>query len=124
MYDLGTSILTFFHITDARVNDMNDRDVIPYEEDSFYIFDRGFNDTERLSRINVSGAYFIVRGKKDKVFKPSPGGRSDDSEYMNSARAGWKYPKKIIRINYWSGERRREPIFFINVLELSQIMLA
>ena len=65
LYDLETSIPTFFHITEARVNDMNAMDVIPYEENSFYIFDRGYNDFERLYRINVIGAYFVVRGKKN-----------------------------------------------------------
>ena len=55
LYDLETSIPTFFHITEARVNDMNAMDVIPYEEDSFYIFDRGYNDFERRFRINVIG---------------------------------------------------------------------
>ena len=49
---------------------MNAMDAIPYEEDSFYIFDRGYNDFERLFRINAIGAYFVVRGKKDNDFKP------------------------------------------------------
>ena len=51
LYDLETSIPTFFYITEARGNDMNAMDVIPYEENSFYIFDRGYNDFERLCRI-------------------------------------------------------------------------
>ena len=39
LYDLETQIPTFFHITEARVHDMNAMDVIPYEENAFYIFD-------------------------------------------------------------------------------------
>lgn len=66
LYDLETSIPTFFHITESRVNDMNAMDVIPYEEDWFYIFDRGYNDFERLFRINAIGAYFVVRGKEEQ----------------------------------------------------------
>ena len=31
LYDLETSIPTFFHITEGRINDMNAMDVIPYE---------------------------------------------------------------------------------------------
>ena len=54
LYDLETSIPTFFHITEARVNDMNAMDVIPYEENSFYIFDRGYNDFKRLYRIELT----------------------------------------------------------------------
>ena len=70
MYDLETSIPTFFHITEARVNDMNAMDAIPYEEDSFYIFDRGYNDFERLYRINAIGAYFVVRARKTTTSNP------------------------------------------------------
>lgn len=44
-------------------------DVIPYEENSFYIFDRGYNDFKRLHKIESIGAYFIVRGKKNNDFK-------------------------------------------------------
>ena len=32
LYDIETSIPTFFHIAEARVHDMNAMDVIPYEE--------------------------------------------------------------------------------------------
>ena len=34
LYDIETSIPTFFHITEARVHDMNAMDEIPYEENS------------------------------------------------------------------------------------------
>ena len=40
---------------------MNAMDVIPYEENSFYIFDRGYNDFERLFRFNAIGAHFKKR---------------------------------------------------------------
>lgn len=133
LYDLETSIPTFFHITEARANDMNAMDVIPYEEDSFYIFDRGYNDFERLFRINVIGAYFIVRGKKDNDFKPMkwtrrfpPGSgiRSDAIGYMNSEQTRWKYPEKIRRITYWDEEQRRKFIFFTNAPDISPMMVA
>ena len=133
LYDLETSIPTFFHITEARVNDMNAMDVIPYEEDSFYIFDRGYNDFQRLFRINVIGAYFIVRGKKNNDFKPlkwtrrfSPGSGilSDAIGYMNSEQTRFKYPEKIRRITYWDEEQQRKFIFFTNALDISPMMVA
>ena len=114
LYDLETSIPTFFHITEARVNDMNAMDVIPYEENSFYIFDRGYNDFERLFRINAIGAYFIVRGKKNNDFKPMkwtrrfpPGSSilSDAIGYMNGELTRGKYPEKVRRIVYWDDEQ-------------------
>ena len=133
LYDLETSIPTFFHITEARVNDMNAMDVIPYEEDSFYIFDRGYNDFERLFRINAIGVYFVVRGKKNNDFKPMnwtrrfpPGSGilSDSIGYMNSEKTRLKYPEKIRRIIYWDEEQKREFIFFTYALDISPMMVA
>ena len=133
LYDLETSIPTFFHITEARVNDMNAMDVIPYEEDSFYIFDRGYNDFERLFRINAIGAYFIVRGKMNNDFKPMkwtrrfpPGSGilSDAIGYMNGELTRGKYPEKVRRIVYWDDEQKRKFIFFANTLDISPMMVA
>ena len=56
LYDLETQIPTFFHITPAREHDTKAMDVIPYEENSFYIFDRGYNDFKRLHNIGSIGA--------------------------------------------------------------------
>ena len=133
LYDLETSIPTFFHITEAKVNDMNAMDVIPYEENSFYIFDRGYNDFERSFRINAIGAYFIVRGKKNNDFKrmkwtrrfpPSSGILSDAIGYMNGELTRGKYPEKIRRIVYWDDEQKRKFIFFTNALDISPMMVA
>ena len=133
LYDHETSIPTFFHITEARVNDMNAMDAIPYEEDSFYIFDRGYNDFERLFRINAIGAYFVVRGKKNNDFKPMKWTRrfpkgsgilSDAIGYMNSEQTRFKYPEKIRRITYLDEEQKRKFIFFTNALDISPMMVA
>ena len=139
MYDLETQIPTFFHITEARVHDMNAMDVIPYEEDSFYIFDRGYNDFQRLFAIESIGAYFIVRGKKNNDFKPvkwkrrfPPGSGilSDAIGYMAGQQTKTKYPEKIRRIIYWDEENQRKFIFFTNAfdederLDISPMMVA
>ena len=133
LYDLETSIPTFFHITEGKVNDMNAMDVIPYEEDSFYIFDRGYNDFARLFRISAIGAYFIVRGKKNNDFKPmrwtrrfppDSGILSDAIGYMNSEQTRFRYPEKIRRIIYRDEEHQRKSIFFTNALDISPMMVA
>ena len=107
---------------------MNAMDVIPYEENSFYIFDRGYNDFERLYRINVIGAYFVVRGKKNNDFRPmrwtrrfppESGILSDAIGYMNGNLTMSKYPEKIRRIIYWDDEQKRKFIFFTNALDIS-----
>ena len=69
LYDIETQIPTFFHITSAKVNDVNAMDVIPYEIGSYYVFDRGYNDFKRLYRIKTLDSSFVVRSKKDLQYK-------------------------------------------------------
>ncbi|WP_455101299.1 IS4 family transposase [Prevotella denticola] len=61
LYDIETQIPTFFHITSAKVNDVNTMDIIPYETGSYYVFDRGYNDFKRLYRIKTLDSFFVVR---------------------------------------------------------------
>ena len=139
LYDIETSIPTFFHITEARVNDMKAMDAIPYEENSFYIFDRGYNDFKRLYAIEAIGAYFVVRGKKNNDFRPMkwkrrfpPGSGilSDAIGYMDGQLTMGKYPDKIRRVIYWDEENKRKFIFFTNAfaederLDISPMMVA
>ena len=133
LYDIETSIPTFFHITEARVHDMNAMDEIPYEENSFYIFDRGYNDFKRLHNIESIGAYFVVRGKKNNDFRPTkwtrrfqPGSGilSDAVGCMDGQFTKAKYPDKIRRIKYWDEENKREFIFFTNALDISPMLVA
>ena len=65
MLDIVTQIPTFFHITDAKVNDVNAMDEIPYEERACYIFDRGYYDWARYFTINLLGALFVTRQRKN-----------------------------------------------------------
>ena len=69
LYDIETQLPTFFHITSAKVNDVNAMDVIPYEIGSYYVFDRGYNDFKRLYRIKTLDSSFVVRSKKDLQYK-------------------------------------------------------
>ena len=133
LYDIETSIPTFFHITEARMNDMNAMDSIPYEEDSFYIFDRGYNDFKRLHNIEGIGAYFVVRGKRNNDFRPvrwvrrfQPGSGilSDAVGYMDGQLTMEKYPDRIRRVKYRDEESKREFIFFTNALDISPMMVA
>ncbi len=139
LFDVETSIPTFFHITEARVNDINAMDVIPYEKSSFYIFDRGYNDFKRLYAIESIGAYFVVRGKKNNDFKPMKWKRrfppdsgilSDAIGYMDGQLTMGKYPEKIRRVIYWDEVNKKKFIFFTNAfdederLDISPMMVA
>ena len=133
LYDIETQVPTFFHVTPARVHDMKAMDAIPYEENSFYIFDRGYNDFKRLHNIESIGAYFVVRGKKNNDFKPErwkrrfPKGSgilSDAIGHMDGTLTGKKYPDKIRRVVYWDAESKRRFVFFTNALDISPVTVA
>ena len=131
LYDIETQIPTFFHITPARIHDTRAMDAIPYEENSFYIFDRAYNDFGRLFTIDGVGAYFVVRGKKNNDFKPMrwkrrlPAGvMSDAVGYMDGQLTMSKYPEKIRRILYLDPESGRTFIFFTNALDISPLKVA
>ena len=128
LYDVETQIPTFFHITPAKVHDTKAMDLIPYEENSFYIFDRGYNDFKRLHNIESIGAYFVIRGKKNNDFKPelwkrrfrkNSGILSDARGHMNNPVTREKYPGELRRIVYWDEEAGRKLIFFTNALNIS-----
>ena len=131
LYDIETQIPTFFHITPARLHDTKAMDAIPYEENSFYIFDRAYNDFGRLFTINGVGAYFVVRGKKNNDFRPMrwkrrlPSGvLSDAIGYMDGQLTMSKYPEKIRRIIYLDSESDRKFIFFTNALDINSLKVA
>ena len=131
LYDIETQIPTFFHITPARLHDTKAMDAIPYEENSFYIFDRAYNDFGRLFTINSVGAYFVVRGKKNNDFRPMrwkrrlPSGvLSDAIGYMDGQLTMSKYPEKIRRIIYLDSESDRKFIFFTNALGINSLKVA
>ena len=108
-------------------------DVIPYEENSFYIFDRGYNDFKRLHNIESIGAYFVIRGKTNNDFKPmkwkrrfppESGIQSDAISYMAGQLTMEKYPDKIRRVIYFDKDGKKKFIFITNALTINPIMVA
>ena len=133
LYDLETEIPTFFHITPAKAHDTKAMDVIPNEENSLYIFNRGYNDFKRLHNIESIGAYFFIIGKTNNDFKPMKWKRrfppesdilSDAIGYMAGQLTMKKYPDKIRRVIYFDKESKKKFIFFTNALIICLVMVA
>ena len=132
LYDVKTQIPSFIYITPASVNDVKAMDQIPYERGSYYIFDRGYNDFERLYRINKLEAYFVLRARDNlnfdrryskKVDKQS-GVKYDQIGVFAAPRSRSRYPEKIRRVKYYDSETEVEFVFLTNNFELTATEIA
>ena len=131
LFDVEAGIPTFACITEARVNDINAMDEIPYETGSYYIFDRGYNDYSRLYAINKLGATFIVRAKKNALYKRLSWKRRLEHNVLSDSGirfAGYykkdDYPEPLRLIKYWDEENQRELTFLTNNFDLTALQVA
>ena len=132
LYDVKTQIPSFIYITPASVNDVKAMDQIPYERGSYYIFDRGYNDFERLYRINKLEAYFVLRARDNLNFDrrysqkvdQQSGVKYDQIGVFAASRSRSRYPEKIRRIKYYDSETEVEFVFLTNNFELTATEIA
>jgi IS4 transposase len=132
LYDVKTQIPSFIHITTASVNDIQAMDQIPYEKGSYYIFDRGYNDFERLFQINLLHAWFIVRAKDNLKFTrrysnkadKGRGIKCDQTGIFTHQRSYARSPQKLRRIKYKDIETGLEFVFLTNNFILSAFEIA
>ena len=131
LYDIETQVPAFFHITNAKANDSNAMDVIPYEAGSYYIFDRGYNDFKRLFKIETIESYFVIRAKKNLQFKSAKWKRRLPNNVLSDAcieLTGYypkmNYPQEMRLVRYWDEEQKREFMFLTNVMHLTSLQVA
>lgn len=131
LFDVEAGIPTFACITEARVNDINAMDEIPYETGSYYIFDRGYNDYSRLYAINKLGATFIVRAKKNALYKRLLWKRRLEHNVLSDSGIRFAryykkddYPEPLRLIKYWDEENQREFTFLTNNFDLTALQVA
>jgi transposase len=121
-YDVRTSIPVFIHITPGSVHDTNAMDKITYEPGSFYIFDRGYMDFERLFVIHQSKSFFVIRAKNNLQFKrqhsapvkKSTGVQCDQTGELKGFYSFRQYPEKIRRIKFYDETQDRTFVFLTN----------
>jgi hypothetical protein len=127
LYDITTQIPAFIHVTAATVNDVNAMDVIPYESQAYYIFDRGYVDYARLYKITLLSAFFVVRAKSNLQFKrlysqhvdKSSGVQSDQIGLLKGFYVSKDYPDKLRKVKYYDQEMNRTFVFLTNNMSLS-----
>lgn len=131
LYDVETQVPAFIHITEAKINDVRAMDVIPYESDSFYVFDRAYNDYHRLYKIHMMDSFFVVRAKtniKARVLKWKrrlPKNILSDCEIeLTGFYTQKSYPETIRLVRFWDEEDEREFIYLTNAKHIPALQVA
>lgn len=131
LYDIETSVPTFFHITEAAVHDSKAMAAIPYEPGSYYIFDRGYNNFKQLYRIEETMSFFVVRAKKNLQYKHIKWKRRMPKNVLSDAEielTGYYpkryYPKHLRLVCYHDDEQDRDFMFLTNAMSLSALQVA
>lgn len=128
LYDVVTQIPTFLHITEAKVNDMNAMDEIPYEPNAYYIFDRGYFDLARLFTINLIGSNFVIRERGQLKYELVDGEDLlespdnilyDQTIRLTGQQTKGRYPVLLRRVGYYSMEHQRTFTYLTNNFEIS-----
>lgn len=126
--DIATEIPVFYRITNAKVHDVNSMDWFSYEALACYVFDRGYFDLARLYKINVFGAFFIIREKGKPAYEIVDGESildgtdnvlKDQSIRFTKKENLEKYPGTVRRIVYYAPELHRSFVYYTNNFFLS-----
>jgi hypothetical protein len=130
--DLRGRIPCVIRITDARTADPTFLDDLVIESGALYIMDRGYVDFGRLHRFTEAVASFIVRAKKNLVFRcvsgrpvdRSTGLRSDHTIRLADPNTSKKYAEPLRRIRYFDAETLHRLVFLTNNFHLDALTIA
>jgi hypothetical protein len=132
LLDLHGNIPTFISITDGKVHDVEILDEISPEAGAFYVMDRGYVDFERLYRITLSSAFFVVRTKSNVLLQrryshpvdKTAGVRSDHTVILTAIDSAKAYPDAPRRVSYLDVETRKGFKFLMNNFVLPALTIA
>jgi len=132
LLDLRGSIPSFIHITEGKTPDVTALDELLLEPGAFYIMDRGYIDFGRLYAISQSGAFFLVRAKRNLAYarrasRPvdkASGLRSDQTIVLTGPKTSQEYPAPLRRISYVDAETGKRFVFLTNNFALPAVIIA
>lgn len=132
LFDITTQIPAFVHITPATMNDMKAMDYLVYEQNAFYIFDRGYVDFTKLYKITVHSAFFVIRAKSNLKFNrmyslkidKSSGVLCDQIGKLKGFYVSKEYPVKLRRVKFYDKETKRTFVFLTNNFQVTSNQVA
>ena len=132
LLDLRGPIPSFIHVSQAKVHEVNALAELRFEAGAFYLLDRGFLDFGALHRIHRSGAYFVIRAKKNLVFTrrysaevpDMLGLRLDQTIVLKGFYSSAAYPEPLRRVALVDPESGKKIVFLTNNFDLAASTIA
>ena len=131
LYDLEAQVPAYFHFSTASVHDSKAMKYIPYESESYYVFDRGYNAFKELYKIHLHESFFVVRAKKNLQFKCIRWRRrlpknvlTDSVIELTDIITRQKYPERLRLVKYRDESQDREFVFLTNAFHLTSLEIA
>jgi hypothetical protein len=132
LLDLASNMPTVVRVSAASVHDVLMLDELVYEAGAYYVLDRGYMDFARLKRIDNSGAYFVIRAKRDLRFRrvysqpviKTSGVIADQTITFTVWRTHDVYPDHLRRIRFFDAEHDRTLVFLTNNFLLDALTIA
>ena len=122
LIDVVTHIPTVIRVTPGNIHEVRILDELCFEPGAIYLMDRGYMDFKRLHRLHQSGAFFVIRAKKNARFKHSAsrpvdkqnGFRCDQTVHLVSPVPAAAYPEGLRRISFLDPEKQKRLVFLTN----------
>ena len=130
--DLRGNIPSFIHVSDGKMHEVNVLDLMTPEPGSFTIMDRGFLDFTRLYRLTQAGAFFVIRPKRNTLFKRvysrpvdrTTGLRCDQTVRLTGVKSPGDYPQYLRYVVFHDEKTDKRLGFFTNNFELPALVIA
>ena len=131
LLDVKCEIPCFIHISDGKYHDVNVLNILEFEPDAFYIMDRGYTDWSGLYKIHQSGAFFVIRAKKnlscERIYSrqvdKSTGLRCDQTVRLKGYYASKNYPEKLRRVKFYDAEHQVQYVYLTNHFEAKTMQI-
>ena len=131
LFDVKCEIPCFIHISDGKFHDVNVLDILEFEPDAIYVIDRGYVDWERLYKLHQTGAYFVIRAKRNLAFEriysrkvdKSTGLRCDQTVRLRGYKASKNYPEKLRRVKFYDAEHKVTYVYLTNHFEAEPMQI-
>ena len=132
LLNLRGNIPEFIYISDGKLHDVNVLDFLVPEPGAYYIMDRGYIVFKRLYSINLSGAFFVTRAKRNLLFKrryshsvdKRTGLKCDQTIILSGVNTSNSYPAPLRRVKYVDLDTNKLFVFLTNNFSLPPLTIA